>query len=112
PTKKGLNIPDICASFQAAVVDTLTQKAFQAARLKRAQTIVLGGGVACNDRLRNRFQELSIREGVKVYLPAKKLCTDNAVMVASMAYEKYRASPEWRRISEKQLKLDAYSTAQ
>jgi N6-L-threonylcarbamoyladenine synthase len=112
PTKKGLNIPDICASFQAAVVDTLTAKAFRAARLKKAKAIVLGGGVACNDRLRNRFQELSIREGIKVYLPAKKLCTDNAVMAAAMAYAQYRTSPEWRKYSVKQLQLDAYSTAE
>jgi len=112
PIKKGLSIPDICSSFQAAVVDTLTQKAFQAARLKRAKAIVLGGGVACNEALRNRFQSLANKEGVKVYLPAKKLCTDNAVMVAAMAYEKYRASAEWRKLSAKQLQLDAYSTAE
>ena len=112
PIKKGLNIPDICSSFQAAVVDTLTAKAFQAARLKKAKAIVLGGGVACNEALRNRFQSLANKEGVKLYLPAKKLCTDNAVMVASMAYAKYRASHEWRTHSAKQLMLDAYSTAE
>lgn len=112
PLKKGLNIPDICASFQAAVVDTLTQKTFQAARLKKTRAIVLGGGVACNGRLRNKFKILSAKKGVKVYLPAKKLCTDNAVMVAAMAYAKYRASSEWRKCSGKQLLLDAYSTAE
>ncbi|MEK7309576.1 MAG: tRNA (adenosine(37)-N6)-threonylcarbamoyltransferase complex transferase subunit TsaD [Planctomycetota bacterium] len=112
PIKKGLNIPDICASFQAAVVDTLTAKAFQAARLKKAKAIVLGGGVACNEALRNRFQSLANKEGVKLYLPAKKLCTDNAVMVATMAHAQYRASSEWRNPSAKQLQLDAYSTAQ
>jgi N6-L-threonylcarbamoyladenine synthase len=112
PIKKGLSIPDICSSFQAAVVDTLTQKAFQAARLKQAKAIVLGGGVACNEALRNRFQSLADKEGVKLYLPAKNLCTDNAVMVASMAYAKYRATPEWRKPSTKQLMLDSYSTAE
>ena len=111
PIKQGLSIPDICASFQAAAVDTLTQKAFQAARLKRAKAIVLGGGVACNEALRARFQSLSAESGIKLYLPAKNLCTDNAVMAASMAYAKYRASSEWRQLSAKQLMLDAYSTA-
>jgi len=110
--RKGLSIPDICASFQAAVVDTLTQKAFQAARLKKAKAIVLGGGVACNEALRNRFQVLASKESVKLYLPAKKLCTDNAVMVAAMAYAKYKTVAQWRTNSAKQLALDAYSTAE
>ena len=90
----------------------MTAKAFQAARLKKAKAIVLGGGVACNEALRNRFQSLANKEGVKLYLPAKKLCTDNAVMVATMAHAQYRASSEWRNPSAKQLQLDAYSTAQ
>jgi len=127
--KKGLNIPDICASFQEAVVDTLTGKAFQVAHLKKAKAIVLGGGVACNERLRNKFQSLSAKEDIQVYLPAKKLCTDNAVMVATIAYapftkqwsrarqrrrtgRQYRTSTQWRKYAPAQLMLDAYSTAE
>ena len=112
PLKKGLHIPDICASFQEAVADTLIEKSFKVAGLKKAKAIVLGGGVACNERLRNKFQIQSVKEGVRVYLPAKKLCTDNAVMVAAMAYAKHQASAQWRNLSDKQLLLDAYSTAE
>ncbi|MEW6025674.1 MAG: tRNA (adenosine(37)-N6)-threonylcarbamoyltransferase complex transferase subunit TsaD [Planctomycetota bacterium] len=112
PLKKGLNIPDICASFQEAVVDTLVQKTFQAAKIKKCSAIVLGGGVACNGRLRERFQAAAKENNIKLFLPAGRHCTDNAVMVGAMAYAKYRASAQWRRYSPKQLALDAYSTAQ
>ena len=113
PLKKGLNIPDICASFQQAVVDTLVHKTIDVAKYKKAKAIVLGGGVACNELLRNQFQAQTEAEGIKLFLPPKKLCTDNAAMVASMAYEKYKASAsKWEKTKARQLYADTYSTAE
>jgi len=123
PIKKGLNIQDICASFQEAVVNTLIQKTLQAVKHKKARVIVLGGGVSCNEHLRSKFQIAAKKENIKIYLPPKKLCTDNAVMVAAMAYEKYkglngfksfrqRRTRLWRARAQKSLYLDAFSTAE
>ena len=49
----------------------------------------MGGGVAANSRLRQRLQEVSKEIGIPVYCPSPKLCTDNAAMVAGLAYKKY-----------------------
>lgn len=113
PIKKGLNIQDICASFQEAVVDTLIQKTLQAVRHKKASAIVLGGGVSCNEHLRSKFQIAAEKENIRLYLPLKKLCTDNAVMVAAMAYEKYKKLKGFKSsMVQKSLYLDAFSMAE
>ena len=86
-------IADIAASFQTAVVDVLIKKTERAVERIGAKTVLLGGGVAANNELRNRLQTMC-----ETAVPAKKLlvapkqyCTDNAVMVASLAYYKYKA---------------------
>ncbi|MHC4159005.1 MAG: tRNA (adenosine(37)-N6)-threonylcarbamoyltransferase complex transferase subunit TsaD [Planctomycetota bacterium] len=86
-------IADIAASFQAAVVDVLVKKTRLAAEKIGAKTILLGGGVAANSRLRTRLQEMcdSIVPPKKLLVAPKQYCTDNAVMVASLAYYKFKA---------------------
>ncbi len=86
-------IADIAASFQAAVIDVLVKKTKLAAEKINAKTILLGGGVAANNQLRTRLQQMSdSNAGVKKLLIApKQYCTDNAVMVASLAYHKFKA---------------------
>jgi len=86
-------ISDIAASFQAAVVEVLVKKTQRAVNRVGAKTVLLGGGVAANSSLRAALRRMC--EGM---VPAKKLlvapkqyCTDNAVMVASLAYYKYVA---------------------
>jgi N6-L-threonylcarbamoyladenine synthase len=86
-------IADIAASFQMAVVDVLIKKTERAVERIGAKTVLLGGGVAANNELRKRLQTMC-----ETAVPAKKLlvapkqyCTDNAVMVASLAYYKYKA---------------------
>ena len=86
-------IADIAASFQAAVVEVLIKKTERAIKRIGAKTVLLGGGVAANSELRRRLQAMC-----ETAVPAKKLlvapkqyCTDNAVMVASLAYYKYKA---------------------
>jgi N6-L-threonylcarbamoyladenine synthase len=86
-------IADIAASFQAAVVDVLVKKTQRAIKRIGAKTILLGGGVAANMELRSRLQNLcdSYKPAKKLLVAPKQYCTDNAVMVASLAYHKFKA---------------------
>lgn len=86
-------IADIAASFQEAVVDVLVKKTALAAEKIGAKTILVGGGVAANTELRNRFEQMcaSAKPPKKLLIAPKRYCTDNAVMVASLAYYKFKA---------------------
>jgi len=86
-------IADIAASFQAAVVDVLTRKTKRASERIQAKTILLGGGVAANSALRDALQNLctAARPPRQLLVAPRQYCTDNAVMIASLAYHKYRA---------------------
>ncbi len=86
-------IADIAASFQSAVVDVLVKKTKRAAEKIRAKTILLGGGVAANSELRTRLQQMcdSMTPPKTLLVAPKRYCTDNAVMVASLAYHKFKA---------------------
>lgn len=77
-----LQIRNIAASFQEAVVDTLVSKVFRGARQEAIQEVVVAGGVACNSRLRQKLSREGESSGIAVYFPPPALCTDNAVMVA------------------------------
>lgn len=85
-------IADIAASFQSAVVDVLVKKTKRAADRIGAKTVLLGGGVAANSALREAMQQFcdSSRPPRKLLAAPKKYCTDNAVMVASLAYYKFK----------------------
>ena len=86
-------IADIAASFQAAVIDVLLEKTNRAAEKIGAKTILLGGGVAANNQLRSRMKQMC-EETVpakKLLIAPKRYCTDNAVMVASLGYYKFKA---------------------
>lgn len=83
-------ICDIAASFQEAVIDTLIKKSFLACQLKKTGRLVIGGGVAANNRLRERFFEESKRAGLNCFFPPKPLCMDNAAMVAGLAYRLFK----------------------
>ncbi len=82
-------IANIAASFQEAVVDVLIDKTLLASKMSNARGILLGGGVAANSRLRQRLKDKSNETGIPVYYPSPVLCTDNAAMVAGLAYKKY-----------------------
>jgi N6-L-threonylcarbamoyladenine synthase len=79
-----VSVPDVAASFQEAVVDVLTAKAVRAARERGIETMVLGGGVAANSRLRTLAQERCAAAGITLRVPRPKLCTDNGAMVAAL----------------------------
>jgi N6-L-threonylcarbamoyladenine synthase len=80
------HVPDIAASFQEAVVDMLVKPTVQAAIDSGVSRIVLAGGVAANSRLRAKMAEQGDAEGLKVYFPSPKFCTDNGAMIALAGY--------------------------
>jgi N6-L-threonylcarbamoyladenine synthase len=84
-------IPDICAGFQAAVVDVLIAKARRAAEEHAVAAMALGGGVAANSALRERFLDECQDIGVRGFLPSRAMCTDNAAMVAAAGWWRYRS---------------------
>ena len=88
--KTPFHIEDVAASFQAAVVDVLVQKTIRAAKEKGAQAITLTGGVAANSQLRDSMDRAAKELGVKMFYPPIALCTDNAAMIAGIAYHKYK----------------------
>lgn len=84
-------LKDLAASFQEAVSDVLTEKCLRALSYTGLDRLAIGGGVAANSRLRERLQELSNEKGFRLFLPAKAMCTDNAAMVASLAWARHQA---------------------
>jgi len=81
-----VKVEDICASFQAAMVDVLVRKTEWAVKQERVKRVTLSGGVAANRELRVRLKELADSEGLELYIPAVSLCTDNAAMIAVAGY--------------------------
>jgi N6-L-threonylcarbamoyladenine synthase len=77
-------VNDVAASFQDAVCDVLTAKAIDACRQHGVDTLVIGGGVAANSRLRAMAEERAAKAGITVRVPRPKLCTDNGAMVAAL----------------------------
>jgi N6-L-threonylcarbamoyladenine synthase len=91
PDKGGWGVNNICAGFQEAVVDVLVSKTIKAAKKYKVKTIMLAGGVASNEKLRQDMAEKIKLELKKIsfIFPEKKFCTDNAAMVAVAGYFNY-----------------------
>ncbi|MHB8244434.1 MAG: tRNA (adenosine(37)-N6)-threonylcarbamoyltransferase complex transferase subunit TsaD [Acidimicrobiales bacterium] len=77
---------DVAASFQDAVVDVLVVKALAAAQSVGAKAICLAGGVAANSQLRRRATAKGAAAGLRVFLPSRAMCTDNAAMIGAAGY--------------------------
>ncbi|MBL7959149.1 tRNA (adenosine(37)-N6)-threonylcarbamoyltransferase complex transferase subunit TsaD [bacterium] len=82
-------INDMCASFQEAVVDVLISKSLRACMEHRVGSLVLSGGVAANSRLRDMLNQQAQKSDVRLFIPAKSYCTDNAAMIGLTAYLKH-----------------------
>ena len=80
---QGQALHDLCASFQEAVCDVLSARTVAAAHASGMARVVLCGGVAANSRLRALCSERCTQNGLEIYLPATRLCTDNAAMIAA-----------------------------
>ncbi len=81
PERVKENLPDICASFQEAIVDVLIAKLDKAAKFYKAKRIILTGGVSANSRLRARAEDLAKRKNLRLVVPPIRYCTDNAAMI-------------------------------
>ncbi|WP_411845222.1 tRNA (adenosine(37)-N6)-threonylcarbamoyltransferase complex transferase subunit TsaD [Roseibacillus persicicus] len=84
-------LPDLCASFQAAVFEVLIAKALRAARREKLSLITLSGGVSCNATLREQLSAACHEEGLTFRSSPPSLSTDNAAMIAFAAYHRLRA---------------------
>lgn len=100
---KILQVEDVLASFQQAVIDVLVEKTINAAQEFKSKRIVLAGGVAANNLLRKDIKERAKILNIEVFYPSLYLCTDNAAMVASVGYFKLRDN------KKSSLNLDAVS---
>ncbi|MDO8560166.1 MAG: tRNA (adenosine(37)-N6)-threonylcarbamoyltransferase complex transferase subunit TsaD [bacterium] len=87
---------DLCASIQAAIVDSLVPKTVAAATKYRAKTVVLAGGVAANRRLRERLGNAVSDHKLDFRVPDFSYCTDNAAMIAAAGY--FGKPKDWRNI--------------
>ncbi|MDR3307884.1 MAG: tRNA (adenosine(37)-N6)-threonylcarbamoyltransferase complex transferase subunit TsaD [Coriobacteriales bacterium] len=85
-----LNIPNLAASFEQAVIDVQVAKALTALEQTNTQTFCLGGGVAANKALRTAYQTAMWAKGIQVVFPPPIACTDNAAMIAAVALDRYR----------------------
>lgn len=81
-TRSVAYVSHICASFQEAVVDVLTEKSMKACRQHGIHRLVLCGGVAANSRLRERMEGMARDSDIALFIPPKPYCTDNAAMIA------------------------------
>ena len=105
-SQKGDELPvaDLSASFRKAVVKCLTTNLMKAAKDTNSKTIVIAGGVSANSLLRSELQRLCDERGLKLYMPPKSLCGDNAAMVGAQGYYEFISG------NTAQQDLNAYAT--
>lgn len=84
-------LPDLCASFQEAIVEVLVEKTLRAAKKHRQKCISVSGGVSCNHRLREAFKQRCEKAGIELLLAEPSHTTDNAAMIS------YAAVQQWKR---------------
>ena len=99
-----INIPDLCASFSAAVSDTLVPRVELAIGQTGCKKIAIAGGVAANSRIRRDVLAAAEKLGAQVYMPPLKLCGDNGAMIGAQAYYEYLAG------NVADMSLNAYAT--
>lgn len=85
-----VSVPDVACSFQSAALDVLVEKTVQAAKELGVDTVTAGGGVAANGYLREALSSACNKNGLKLVLPEKRYCTDNAAMIAAEGLVQYR----------------------
>ncbi len=87
----GIRMEDITASFQEAVIDVLVKKTLKAVERTGVDSVVIAGGVACNNALRERFRETFTERSKSFYYPRPAFCTDNGAMIALAGYHRIMA---------------------
>jgi N6-L-threonylcarbamoyladenine synthase len=99
-----LDIPSLCASFTAAVSETLVPRVVRALEETGYKKVAVAGGVAANSRIRKDIMEAAEKLGATVYMPPLKLCGDNGAMIGAQAYYEYLAG------NVADMSLNAYAT--
>ena len=84
-----INVADVAASFQKAVVDVLKENVFLTCERRNINKIAIAGGVASNSTLREELMKEGKKKGVEILFPDRILCTDNAAMIGSAAYYEF-----------------------
>lgn len=102
--RETIDIPSLCASFSAAVSDTLVPRVVMAIQETGCRKIAVAGGVAANSRIRADILSAAEKLNAKVYMPPLKLCGDNGAMIGAQAYYEYLAG------STADMSLNAYAT--
>ncbi len=106
PANNKKKLQDFCASFEQAIIDVLTEKTVRAIKKYKPKTVVMGGGVTANTKLRQTMEEKIKPLGVLLLIPELKYCMDNATMLAVAGYykaknkkfipwKKLQANPTW-----------------
>lgn len=91
--KQEIDVNNLAASFQASVLDVIEYKIKKALELYPVKQLLVVGGVASNQGLRNRLKNLT---PVEVIIPRHAFCTDNAIMIAAASYHQYRLNPVFK----------------
>lgn len=99
-----LDVPSLCASFTAAVSETLVPRVVRALEETGYRKVAVAGGVAANSRIRKDILEAADKLGAEVYMPPLKLCGDNGAMIGAQAYYEYKAG------NLADMSLNAYAT--
>lgn len=89
--KQPQSISDICASFQAAIIDVLVSKTKRALNHTQLKLITLSGGVSCNEALKKALSEMAVCQGAELYVATPALSTDNAAMIGAAGLLHLRA---------------------
>ena len=99
-----LDVPGLCASFTAAVSETLVPRVVRALEETGFRKVAVAGGVAANSRIRRDILNAAEKLGARVYMPPLSLCGDNGAMIGAQAYYEYQAG----NIAD--MSLNAYAT--
>lgn len=99
-----LDLPDLAASFSAAVSDSLVPRVMEAVRMTGCRRVAAAGGVAANSRIRRDLEHACREHGCKLWLPDLALCGDNAAMIGCQGYYEYLAG------HTAGMELNAYAT--